>query len=475
MRPAAAKIRDWRNDADLYVREDLKVQPDKWQTGALNAFSSKDPDKQQIALKACVGPGKTTVLSWMGLNFLSCFGDKIDRPKGAAVAVTRDNLKDNLWPEFSKWIKVSSFLDNQFEWTKERIYQKDHPEDWFMSARSFSKDADPLAQGRTLSGLHSKYVLGLLDESGEIPLPVIKTAKQMLSRCVFGKLIQAGNPSSLDGALYDACENGGWYVITITGDPDDPKRSPRIDINWARKQIEDYGRDDPWVMYSVLGLFPPSSINSLLGIEDVNRAFERAYSMTDIRCSQKRLGIDVAREGDDRTVIFPRQGLVAFNPVIMRGADGPQIAARVAVSKDRWKSEVEYLDCTGGFGDSAYDSLVMGGHTPVRVHYSEKAPKEGFQNMRAYMFWQMAQWIKTRGALPHVPEMVKELTAPTYTFQNGRILLEPKKEIKKRIGRSPDLADALGLTFAVPDMPAADSIEGGNYGELEHDYDPLRD
>jgi hypothetical protein len=97
--------------------------------------------------------------------------------------------------------------------------------------------------GKTLSGLHSKYVLALVDESGAIPLTVLRAAEQALSNCTFGKIVQAGNPISLDGMLYAAASPRRhlWHVIRITADPDDPNRSPRVDLAWAREQIATYG------------------------------------------------------------------------------------------------------------------------------------------------------------------------------------------------------------------------------------------
>ena len=65
----------------------------------------------------------------------------------------------------------------------------------------------------------------------------------------------------------------------------------------------------------------------------------------------------------------------------------------------------------------------------------------------------MAKWVKGGGALPPVPELVRELTSVTYTFKGDRVILEDKKLLKKRIGFSPDIADALALTFAAPVAP----------------------
>jgi hypothetical protein len=87
------------------------------------------------------------------------------------------------------------------------------------------------------------------------------------------------------------------------------------------------------------------------------------------------------------------------------------------------------------------------------------------------MWPEMAEWVKHGGALPPMPELVGELTVPTYTFVGGRFMLEEKDEIKERLGRSPDLADGLALTFAMPDQPG--EILEKLRGRALHDADPL--
>lgn len=484
MTPAQRKLKAYRENPAKMVFEEFGATPDKWQENLLAAFASGDPDKVRITMQACVGPGKSAGLAWCGLNFIGCYGEKGEHPKGAAVSVTATNLADNLWPEFSKWMARSQYFSSQFTWTKSRIFANDHPETWFISARSYSKTADEEEQGRTLSGLHSKYVLAMIDESGDIPLAVAKAAEQALStKPKFGKILQAGNPTSRNGMLFAAASTLRhlWYLITITGDPDDPNRSPRIGIDWAREQIKTYGRDNPWIMSSLLGQFPEGSINTLLGSDVVNPALGRHMTLDKYAWAQKRLGVDVARFGDDRTVIFPRQGLASFKPVIMRGSRSNDIAARVAAARAKWVSSgvgdlIELIDGTGGWGSGVIDSLLQAGHNPIEVQFAGKAIDERYANKRAEMWFDMAEWIKRGGALPNLPELGRELMAPTYTFQGGKFLLEPKEQIKKRLGSSPDLADALALTFALPDMPAQDQIipgPDGQRGKVLHDYDPM--
>ena len=465
MTPAQQNIRRWRARPETFVLEQFGVEPDLWQLEALRAFA--DPEKQRISLQACAGPGKTTILAWCGWNFLACYADKGEHPKGAAVSITSDNLKDNLWPELAKWQGRSEFLRTAFTWNKERIVANDHPETWFLSARSWPKSATAEEQGKTLSGLHSKFVLALIDESGAIPVTVLRAAEQALSNCTFGKIVQAGNPISLEGMLYAAATMlaAQWFIIRITGDPDDPHRSPRIDKAWAQRQIDTYGRDNPWVMSYILGRFPPSSLNSLLGPEEVMAAMQLQLPATAYNWAQARLGVDVARFGDDRTVIFPRQGRRAFPPIVMRhgrdSAVSTDIAAKVMAERLKYKTTATIMDATGGWAAGARDVLLAGdsNHPPVSVQFHTQGLDQRYKNRRAEMWFAMAEWVKAGGALPNIPDLIAELSTPTYTFVGGKFQLEPKDQVKERLGRSPDLADALALTFGIPELLPAEPEE----------------
>lgn len=478
---AAAVIRRWREDPVTFVRENFGVEPDAWQADVLQAWA--DPNIPRISLQACAGPGKTAVLAWCAWNFLSCYGLKGDHPNGAAVSITRDNLRDNLWKELAKWQGRSPYLSSRFTWQAERIFQNDHQATWFLAARSWPKSASPDEQGKTLSGLHGQFVAGFIDESGGIPPTVLRAGEQMLStKPRFAKLLQSGNPISLEGMLYAAATTlrHQWHVIRITGDPDEPKRSPRIDLAWARDQIATYGRDNPWVMSYLLGQFPPASINALLGIEDVEAAMARHLRADAYDWAQKRLGVDVARYGDDRTVIFPRQGLAAFRPIVLRHARNSavsvDIANRVLGAKAHWGSELELFDATGGWAAGAVDVMVAQGYGPINVQFAAPAFDPRYFNRRAEIWFGMAEWVKHGGALPPIPEMVAELVTPTYTFKGGRMLIEDKALVKQRLGRSPDLADALALTFGMVEMPGSQSLQGQLHrqqqGHATRDGDP---
>lgn len=456
-RQAQANIRRWRANPAAFVYEQFGVEPDAWQLATLEAFA--DPTKQRISLQACAGPGKTAVLAWCAWNFLTCYGARGEHPKGAAVSVTVDNLRDNLWPELAKWRGRSPFLEVAFESTSERIYAVDHPETWFLSARGWPKTASPDEQGKTLSGLHSEYVLFLIDESGAIPETVLRAAEQGLSNVRFGKILQAGNPISLDGMLYAAATRLAhlWHIIRITGDPDDPQRSPRISLEWARQQIDTYGRDNPWVMSYILGKFPPASLNTLLSVEDVIAAQARSYDPSVYNWAQARLGVDVARYGDDRTVIFPRQGKRAFEPHVMRhardSAVSVDIATQVMTKRGEHRTNVTIMDATGGWAAGASDVLRAGDpdNPPINVQFHTSAQDKKYKNRRAEMHFRAAEWVKQGGWLPKTPEILREATCSTYIYVNGMFQIEAKEQVKARLGVSPDLWDSFVLTFGMPD------------------------
>lgn len=475
---ALEKLKHWLHHPIEFVREEFQVEPDRWQLDVLNHY--REPGKVRIAMQACAGPGKSAVLAWCGWHFLATMAEKNHHPNGYAVSITADNLRDNLWKEFAVWRDRSPFLQREFVWTAEKLFHRLHPATWWIKARAFRQTADAEAKGRTLSGLHAKRIIYLLDEAGDMPPQLVRTAHQGLTNCEVGKIMIAFNPTSLEGAGYHVVKNeaGRWKVVQITGDPDDPRRSPRIDIEEAREAIRLYGRDNPWVKSFILGLFPPSSINALLGPDDVYESFKRRLGDHVYSLVQKRTGTDVSRFGDDRTVIFPRQGRRAFNPVVLRNQRTNAIAARIVGAKVKWGSEMDFIDDTGGWGAGVIDQALLARVTLIPVNMAGDSPDPRYFNMRSYLHWQAAEWVKTGGWLPEVGGLVTEATAATYFFHNGKIRVEEKAQIKARIGFSPDFWDAFILTFAVPDMPAsvqhmvgAGAVRGQS--NLLTDWDPL--
>lgn len=480
-------MRRWREADDgaiQFVRQEFEVEPDHGQAEFLVSYQKN----KRTGAKASKGTGKTCAMSWCSWHFLATREDS----NIAATSITADNLRDGLWKEMAVWQNKSKFLQRAFHWGKERIEYKMEPlraATWWMAARGWSKSASSEQQSNTLAGLHAKNIMFVLDETGSMPRPIMATAEAALtSGGVDGnvaKIINGGNPTNLEGVLYDCWvpERALWCMIEMTGDPDNPMRSPRVDIQWARDQIKKYGRESPWVKVNVFGEFPESSLNSLLGPEDVQEAINRKLEPSTYEWAQKRIGVDVSRFGDDPTILFPRQGLRAFKPAMMmhpRGsAVSTNIAARLMLAKQRFKSEMEFLDSTGGWAAGARDVLHQAGNTPIDVFYSAPSADERYANVRAQIWIEGTNWVKEGGWLPNVPELMGEMTTPTYSYLNGKFIIEPKELVKQRLGRSPNYADALFQTFFLPDMPTQNTPMGAliaaKTAVAKHDWDPYAD
>lgn len=448
MLAAAEKIRLWREKPQMMVREVFGATPDGWQDQVLEAF----PHKPRIAMKACAGPGKTALLAWLCWNFLLTRPS----PKIAATAISGENLRDNLWTEMAKWRQKSALLMDQFEWQAERIFLKSSPQTWWMSARRWSKSATPDQQGNTMRGLHDDYVMAVLDESGGIPQAVMTTVENIGSSAKEWHIVQAGNPTHLEGPLYMACTKARhlWHVVEITSDPDDPNRTSRVGADWARQQIEIYGRDHPWVLVNIMGKFPPASFNALIGPDEVNAVLGRHIQRSAYAAAAKVIGVDVGRYGDDPSIIFPRQGFACFKPTELRNVDGEFGGGKVATIWNAHPAGGQadgcFIDGTGGWASDWVLTLKHLGRQPIEVQFAGKPNDPKYYNKRAEIWFEMCQAIKDGMCLPNLPEIVAELTTPTYTFKGDKLLVEEKDQVKLRLGRSPNYADALATTFAQP-------------------------
>ena len=222
--------------------------------------------------------------------------------------------------------------------------------------------------------------------------------------------------------------------------------------------------------------FSAAGDDQLISLSDCEEAARRVYTDKDVLDAPKILGVDPARFGDDRSVIFKRQGLQAFTPLVYRGIDNMDLAARVAAQIEQWVPDAVFID--SGAGAGVIDRLRQLGYDVTEVPFGGKATMPNlFVNRRAEMWWGMKEWLDLGGAIPNDNALKQELATPIYWFDSaGRKVLEPKDEIKKRLqgGGSPDMADALALTFAYPvkKRPVIDIYDRGKSKNGAKDYNP---
>lgn len=199
--------------------------------------------------------------------------------------------------------------------------------------------------------------------------------------------------------------------------------------------------------------FGASNDNSLITITETEDACRRQIGPERYDFAARTLGVDVARQGPDRSVIIRRQGLACWKPAKFRGLSAVELAGHVAAEINIWRPDAVFIDGSGGYGAGVIDVLRSLNHSVVEVQFGSAAMDPRFLNKRTEMWWLMAEWLKSGGCIPDDSELKQELASPTYKFNaTGRLCLESKEDVKERLSASPDAADALACTFAYPVM-----------------------
>lgn len=212
--------------------------------------------------------------------------------------------------------------------------------------------------------------------------------------------------------------------------------------------------------------FSAESDDILIPIDLVSVAVKRQYVERDIAYAPVVIGVDVARFGDDATVFFKRQGLVAFPPVVIRKLDNMAVADRLVSFIVENRPDAIFVDAGAGAG--VIDRVRQLGCTVTEVAFGGRALSEKYRNRRAEMWIEMAAWLRSGGQIPDHATLKADLSAATYLFDtSGKMVLESKEKIKERLGRSPDLADALALTFAAPVRKSDNRVERVEYNPLD--------
>lgn len=207
--------------------------------------------------------------------------------------------------------------------------------------------------------------------------------------------------------------------------------------------------------------FSASTDDTLIPLSLAQDACGRQYKADQYDFAARVMGVDVARFGGDRSVIFKRQGLVAFTPRVWQGIDTMALAGAVAEEIVRWKPDAVFIDASpASYG--VIDRLNAMGHSVVPVDFGGRANAIKYLNKRSEMWHELALWLGSGGAIPDMPELKADLCAPMFDYANaaGKMALESKDKIKERLGASPDLGDGLALTFAYDVAPAPRLADG---------------
>jgi hypothetical protein len=195
--------------------------------------------------------------------------------------------------------------------------------------------------------------------------------------------------------------------------------------------------------------FSAAGDEQLISLADVEEASRRHARRDQYDFAPVILGVDPARFGDDRSVIAVRQGLVCRPFKVYSKIDNMTLASHVAQAVEDTRADAVF--CDAGNGAGVIDKLRQMGFEVVEVHFGGKPSRPRYVNKRTEMWFEMRDWLIAGGCIPNDISLKQDLGGPMYAFdKQDRVALESKDELKARGLPSPDLGDALALTFAFP-------------------------
>lgn len=452
------KMAEWSEDIIMFI-EDVFCEADgtpvritNQQRQLLEAFMSSRHSKVAAATGHAIG--KSTLFAWIILWGVLLH----DEIKILVTAPSAHQLNDVIWAELHKWYyDMPAYLKNYIGITSKVVYNKFKPKTRFAAARTARRD-EPGA----LQGFHSNNMIILGDECSDIPdnifdvLQGAMTTKKSADKKKSVRAMFCGNPTRTTGFFYEIFELLSDKFICFHMSSED---SPLVDEEFI-DLMASYGTDSDKYRMRVLGLFPKSSINTLITRDEARKAIMEAPLYVDDK-APLILGMDCARQGDDKTVIMLRRGRRAWVVFDGRIEDTQLAGDKLAEVYDMYEPDRCYVD-VGAAGGGVIDrarAILHDRSAVIEVNFGGK-PLDGehYVNKRAEMWVKMRDWIRENDGHIDIPDprlglvLVEELCTPTYTFSAGnKILMEKKEEIKKRIKRSTDYGDALALTFAMPE------------------------
>lgn len=436
--PFLKLMRRYRDDPVLFTREVIGLEPDPWQEELLRAVA--DPTKRRISVRSGHGVGKSTAVALSAVwHILMRVPSKtvITAPTSAqlfdACFAEVKNIAKRLKPPFSELLEIKS----------DRIELRSGPESSFISCRTSRQE-----QPEALAGVHAPSVLLIADEASGIPSSVFEAASGSMSGHS-ATTVLTGNPTRNTGFFYDTHNRlrDDWYTMHVSC-----VDSPRVSDDFVDDMKKRYGDESPAYYVRVLGNFPPSEEDTVIGVALIEHAMANEIKIhEDTACIW---GLDVARQGGDASVLCKRQGPVVHPLTVWRNLDLMQLTGAVKAEYDALpaqKKPQEIIVDSNGFGAGVLDRLRELGLPARGLNVSERAvAKDTYLNMRAEMWFKTKYWLEQMDvSLPRDDALYAELAAPRYQFtSSGKLQVESKEMMKRRGVSSPDRADALVLSLA---------------------------
>ena len=426
------------DDPSRFAEEVLGLTPTAQQR---EFFAALAKPGARVAVRSGHGTGKSTALAAAALWFLATRPDALV----PCTAPTAHQLQDVLWREMRRLLsRMGDEARAMFAVTADRIHLRGST--GMIVART-ARPENPDA----LQGFHAPEILFLIDEAAGVNDVIFEVARGALST-PSARVALTGNPTRLNGYFHSAFHlaRDSWARLHFSC-----LDSPLVAPDYARDIAAEYGEDSDMYRVRVIGDFPKSGIFNLIPLEQVEQAMERKAPADLDRHAPGIIGVDPAWLGTDRSAAVFRRGMAARVLFSVRGADTSRLAELVARRAAEIVPDAIFVDQTG-VGAGVLDQLKRTAHPVVGVAFSQvPLEPERFANRRAEMWWRLREWLEQGPSLERSQDLRDDLIAPEYHFTaGGKVQLESKDNMRKRGLASPDLGDALALTFAMPVYPA---------------------
>ena len=453
------KRRRYIEHGDEFVREMLAEELQPYQIEIMDSVEKNT----RTAVKSCHDSGKSYTASRVAGKYLSTHPDSIV----LTTAPTFRQVENVIWREIRGMYHKAITKFGGDEPLKTRW---EFSPNWYAIGIA-ARDAD------AIQGFHSKSgdILIIVDEGAGVSEEVFEGIEALLTSGR-ARLLVIGNPTTLSGKFFRMFKDPTVHKISIncfdtpnfkvngitnleelrTFDMTKLKLPYPYLLNpaWAQHKMFDWGVDTPMFQSRVLGNFPEQDANTLIPLNWIDAASteERRELVPKGRAAY---GHDIARYGDDGSPIHKRYGDWHTMPQMFRNEDTTMTSGR-AVDALRDELGLYFIDITGGLGAGPYDRLVeLNYPTVYGLNMSSKAtdPTQ-YINLRAELAWIVREKFR-RGEIyiPDDEDLKAELSNIRYKLaSDGRRQIESKEEIKKRVKRSPDKADALFMSYATAEM-----------------------
>jgi len=449
----------WRDSPRLYVRQRFGIEPTWQQAKILDAIA---PPGAKVTVRAGHGIGKSGAASWC----IYWFMETHDFARVPCTAPSAHQLRDILWGELAKWKRHADELSQQrgdhprlwlsrlFKLTTDSLYDP-QARDWAALARTARKENPDALQGQ-----HATHILYVMDEAPGIPEPIFETAEGALST-PDARSLMLGNPTRTSGTFHASHHQSRADYTSLHFRSQD---SPLVAPGYRERLVRKWGEGSNVVRVRADGEFPKQEDDVLISLELTEPCLTRERVAGE---GKRRLGVDVARMGSDRTALVLRHGRLVEHIKVYAKQDTMVTVGCIVAVLEVWRVEEIDVDVIG-LGAGVYDRLAelrrQGGITcdVVAVNVAQKAPvpKPGEPKprlLRDYLWLELARWLRDEAPVfcaedPIACEdLAGELASVKYGLDSeGHIVVEDKDGMKKRLRHSPDLADGLGCTFAPP-------------------------